>query len=168
MCILGMVIFQIILSFYLCSYKDVSVTFSHICINIFLNFLFCTVSFFGSWICIFAFLSLIYDFEGSYKIYIVDLLCIFTVVFINLFLSNIPYRDTKICVSKIFKIIVMRIMFPTYLILILYFYLSKILITMNFPSNRINGFGIIASLFYMFFVFSLGQFKNINKVINFL
>ena len=169
MCIFGIIIFQVIFSLYLCSYKDISITFSYICINLFFNFLFCTILLIGSWICIFAFLSLIYNFEGSYNVYIVDLLFILTVVFINLFLSNIPSKGTKICINDVFKTVVAKIMFPAYLILtlILYFYLTKILITMDFPSNRVNIFGIIASIFYMFFVLSLSQYKGMNTFIDF-
>lgn len=169
MCISGFIIFQIVFSLYLCNYDNISTTFSHICVNLFLNFLFCTILLLGSWICIFAFISLIYDFEDSYKIYLLDLIFIFTVIFINMFLSNIPNKNSKIYVSNIFKVITTRIMFPTYitLTLILYFYLSKILITMNFPSNRVNVFGIIASIFYMFFVLSLSQYKSDNIFIDF-
>ena len=90
MCISGFIIFQIVFSLYLFNYDNILTTFSHIYVNLFLISLFCTILLLGSWICIFAFISLIYDFEDSYKIYLLNFIFIFTVIYINMFLSNIP------------------------------------------------------------------------------
>jgi hypothetical protein len=49
------------------------------------------------------------------------------------------------------------------LILILCAYLGKVLVTFTFPSGRINWFASFASLFFVFFVFSLRQYRLENK-----
>ena len=59
-------------------------------------------------------------------------------------------------------------MLPVYMILlsILYMYLGKILFTWTFPSGQVNWFVSFSSLLFVFFAFSLSQYKNENKAMN--
>jgi hypothetical protein len=59
----------------------------------------------------------------------------------------------------------MYVALPVYLLLIaiLCAYLGKVLVTFSFPSGRINWFASFASLFFVFFVFGLRQYRHENK-----
>ncbi|MCL2311612.1 MAG: DUF4153 domain-containing protein, partial [Firmicutes bacterium] len=93
---------------------------------------------------------------------------IWIVLFGVMFLSTVPKLDQKITTPKIFKIIVYKIMLPVYLLLlsILYIYFVKILFTLTFPSGQINWFVSFVSIFFVFFTFSLSQYRNEYKALN--
>ena len=112
--------------------------------------------------CIAAFQSLIFNWDDIYKVYSVINLFVWIVGFINIYLSFIPKKDVPISQSKIFRIFVLFAGLPLYILLIaiLMVYLAKIVITWNMPVGEINWFASFASLFFIFFVLSVTQYKE--------
>ena len=140
------------------------------------NFFFsCSVSVvlsIGVSLCLWAFDTLIFNFD--YEPYLVANLFIWLVLFVNLFLAYLPKREEELVLPKIFKIIVVNVALPVYilLMLILYVYLLKIVITGKMPVGQINWFASFASLFFVFFVFNVRQYdeklpKLFSKVIGY-
>ncbi len=88
----------------------------------------------------------------------------FIVIGINIFVSGFPATSNQ-NISKIFKFLVFYIAFPLYLILIsiLYLYLLIIIFSFDIPAGEINHYATIASLFFIFFNFTLESFKS-NKI----
>lgn len=105
---------------------------------------------------------LIFKFKDIYKVYSIVNLFILIVVGINLFLSYIPRKEDEITLPKIFKVLVLYVALPVYLLLIsiLYIYFIKILVTWNLPSGEINWFASFASLFFVFFLFCLRPYTE--------
>ncbi|MDR1364561.1 MAG: DUF4153 domain-containing protein [Oscillospiraceae bacterium] len=165
--IFGIAFSLIIMTLYFLINENFSEFFSYIFKNTLFNLFVCAIIFAGISICFFAFTSLIYNFDSSYKIYTIIVEFIVIVLFINLFLANIPKINEKIKLPGIFKTIILKVMFPIYFILlvILYVYLIKILFIFTFPSNLINIFVSLASLGFVFFVATLTQFKTNLSVI---
>lgn len=112
--------------------------------------------------CIAAADYLIFGLNDIYKVYSTVCLFIAIVVGINMFLSYIPRKDDEVSLPKIFKVIVLYAALPVYLLLIviLYVYFIKILVTWNLPSGEINWFASYASLFYVFFLFSMRPYEE--------
>ncbi|MBO5408261.1 MAG: DUF4153 domain-containing protein [Clostridia bacterium] len=125
-------------------------------------FAICDVLSVGLSTCIWAFQSLIFNFTDSYKIYVIVNLLIWTIGYINIFLSFIPKKDVPTPQSKIFRIFVLFAGLPLYILLIaiLLIYLAKIVVTWNMPIGEINWFASFASLFFIFFVLSVTQYKE--------
>ena len=122
----------------------------------------CTVLSYGLTICIFAFQTLIFNWDDIYKVIIIVNMFIWLIGFVNLFLSHIPKKDAEIPQSKIFRILVLFVGLPVYalLLLILLVYLAKIVVTWNLPVGEINWFASFASLFFIFFLLSVMQYKE--------
>ena len=150
---------------YFADNRDISVTFSHLLKSTVFNGVVCGIITAGTMISIFAFHSLIYSFPREYKAYGVDALFIWIVLFLNLSLSIVPGDEDELPIPKLFRTIIGIVGLPVYLILIfiLYIYLGKILFTWSFPSGRINWFASVASLFYVFFIFTLRQYRGENR-----
>ena len=112
--------------------------------------------------CIAAFQSLIFDWDDSYKVYEIVNLFVWTVGYINIFLSFVPQKDKEVTQSKIFKAFVLFAGLPLYMLLItiLLVYLAKIVITWNMPVGEINWFASFASLFFIFFLLSVMQYEE--------
>ena len=165
--------FGIITALFLClvyfSIKDsISRTFSYIFKNSVFNFFVCGIIMAGISLCIFAFNSLIFRFDDVWKIYTVTALFVWIILFLNLCLSAIPGKETVFVIPKAFKTIVMYAALPTYLLLIsiLYIYLARILITLDFPSGQINWFASFASLMFIFFILALEQYRKESNLAN--
>ena len=122
----------------------------------------CTVLSAGISICIAAFQFLIYTWDNIYKLYLIVNLFVWVVCFINIFLSFIPKKDVLVPQSKIFRAFVLFAGLPLYILLIaiLLLYLAKIVITWNMPVGEINWFASFASLFFIFFLLSVMQYKE--------
>lgn len=122
----------------------------------------CTVLSTGLSICIEAFQSLIFYLDDSGRLYLIVLLFVWVVGFINIFLSFMPKKDVPLPQSKIFRIFVLFAGLPLYILLIaiLLIYLAKIVITWNMPVGEINWFASFASLFFIFFLLSVSQYKE--------
>lgn len=109
----------------------------------------------GLFICVAAFDYLILNIQDVYKIYLsIGIVC---EVFINgcLFLSYIPNGES-LTISKPYENVVHKVAFTLYyiLVVILYGYLLKVVITFNMPVGKINWFASFALLFYCFFYLS--------------
>ncbi|MCL1846519.1 MAG: DUF4153 domain-containing protein [Coriobacteriia bacterium] len=146
--------------------KGISLTISHIFKNSMVNLLACLIVFAGTSLCLFAFFSLIHEPANSYKAYLVDSLFIWVVLFLNLSLTAIPHKDTEYTFPKVFRVMICYVALPVYLLLIgiLYIYLGKIVVTMSFPSGQVNWFASVASLLFVFFILTLGHYREENKL----
>ena len=71
-------------------------------------------------------------------------------------------KDQVISSSRGFKIFMLRVLFPLYLVLlaVLYVYLIKILVLQDMPSGLINWFVSYACAVFMFFYFVLEEFQQ--------
>ena len=116
----------------------------------------------GLSICIAAFQSLIFSWDDIYKLYSIANLFVWIIGFINIFLSFIPKKGVPLASSKIFRTFVLFAGLPLYILLItiLLLYLAKIVITWNMPVGEINWFASFASLFFIFFLLSVKQYKE--------
>ncbi|MBE7019388.1 MAG: DUF4153 domain-containing protein [Ruminococcaceae bacterium] len=122
----------------------------------------CSVLSGGLSTCIGAFQALLFNFDNIYKVYAIVLLFVWTIGYPNIFLSFIPKKDTPSSQSKIFKTFVLYAGLPLYILLIaiLLVYLAKIVVTWHMPVGEINWFASFASLFFIFFVMSVQQYKE--------
>ncbi|MDR0404868.1 MAG: DUF4153 domain-containing protein [Oscillospiraceae bacterium] len=164
----GIVISEILFILYFSKTDSMSETFSHFLKSLLFNFFACAIIFGGVSICILAFTILIHNFKDSYKAYLIFGEFVGIVLFGTMLSSVIPTVGSKIKIPKVFNIIVSKIMVPLYVLLlsILYVYLGKILFTWTFPSGQVNWFVSFSSLLFVFFAFSLSQYKSENKAIN--
>lgn len=123
----------------------------------------------GLTLCIVAFDAIIFEIPEVWKY--IGILGVFTgvLVAINLFLSGVPKKGEEIVLPKVVRILLGTIGLPIYLLLlaILYVYLAKILVTWNLPSNEINLYASFAALFFILFFFTLGSYREENKMIGF-
>lgn len=107
--------------------------------------------------CFFAIHELLYEFSYDWMLVIFYFSSV--VLGWNLFLSWIPKSgdtgDHFTSLSKIIK----RVLVPIYLflLLILYMYLGKLLVTMTMPSGQMNWFASLSMLGYTFFYFTLAK-----------
>ena len=142
---------------------------SHLLKSLFISNIFASVIYAGISICLFAMYFLIYSFTDLYKIVTISAFIIEGLFFIVLFLSYIPGKDEEPEVPEIYRVIIHKGLFFTYLglIVILYLYILKIIITWKMPVGRLNWFGCFALLFYVFFYLTLdesdGKFQTIFK-----
>lgn len=116
----------------------------------------------GLSICIAAFQLLVFSGDNSYKVYLITNLLVWNIGFVNLFLALVPKADEPVAPSKIFRIFMLFIVLPLYILLIaiLLIYLAKIVITRNMPVGEINWFASFASLFFIFILMSIMQYKE--------
>jgi hypothetical protein len=144
---------------------DISLRFSYILKNTVFNWLACGIVNGGVALSIFAFSSLIYELDDIAKVIMVCSFFTWFILFLNLSLAAIPREGRELTIPRLFKIIVMYVALPVYLLLIaiLCAYLGKVLVTFTFPSGRINWFASFASLFFVFFVFSLRMYRHENR-----
>jgi hypothetical protein len=153
---------------YLTITDSVSKTFAQIFSKTVFNATVCGIVTLGTSLCIYAFHTLVYECSRSTigKVYSVNSLFIWAVLFLNLSLSIIPHKNVDLKTSGIFKTIALYAAFPVYMVLIavLYLYSGKILVTLSFPSGQISWLASFASLVFVFFIFSLEQFKEENKL----
>ena len=122
----------------------------------------CSVLSGGLSICISAVQLLLFSWDDSYKLYLIVNLFVWVICFVNIFLSCIPKKDVSVPQSKIFRIFALFAGLPLYMLLlaILLIYLAKIVITWNMPVGEINWFASFASLFFIFFLLSVMQYKE--------
>ncbi len=117
----------------------------------------CMVGYCGLMVSILAFHYLIHDFDELYKIALTLYVWINGFLAVMTFLSRIPEKDQQITVSETVNSIVGKVAFFVYLILIviLYLYILKIIISWQLPVGRLNWFGSFALLFYVFFLLTV-------------
>ena len=89
----------------------------------------------------------------------------FFVVFASVFLACATKKREDISVPKVFKAIILYALLPVYLILllILYLYLLKSLVTWTMPSGKINPLVSAATAIYLLFYFSICRYRNESK-----
>ena len=118
--------------------------------------LLCSVLTSGICICVLAFQLLIKDFDDMEKVYMIVLSISQVAVCGILFLSYLPKKDEEITITSPYRIIVNKVALIVYflLLVVLYMYLGKIIITSDMPTGRINWFASLALLFYCFFFLS--------------
>ncbi len=130
--------------------------FAYLLSSLLFSLFLCGLLFGGLAICLAAFQYLIYEPKDYYKAYLtVGVLCEFTGA-ICLFLSYVPTEYQPTSISKAYGTIVHKTLMLVYymLLLILYAYLIKILVTFTMPVGKLNWFGSFALLFYCFFTLS--------------
>lgn len=119
-----------------------------------------SVRFLGIFVSLLAFNYLIVEIEDLFD-KIVPVLAVFLEFFLcyNLFISYLPQKDDEITSFKGYDLIVSKAGMYVYLLLIaiLYGYIVKIIVTWSMPVGRLNWFGCIALLFFVFF------YLNVNK-----
>ncbi|MBR0494994.1 MAG: DUF4153 domain-containing protein [Treponema sp.] len=105
--------------------------------------------------------KLIYNFNNE-NVYITLCFIASCFFFPCTFLSYTTKKNEDISIPKTFKVIVLYTLFTLYciLILVLYLYLIKTLVVRELPSGKINPFVSVATVLYLFFYLSLGNYKN--------
>lgn len=142
---------------------------SHLFKSLFISNIFSSVIYAGISVCLFAVYFLIYSFVDFYKIVTISAFIIEGLFFTILFLSYVPGKDEELEVPEIYRVIIHKGLFFTYLglIAILYLYILKIIITWKMPVGQLNWFGCFALLFYVFFYLTLeesdGKFQALFK-----
>lgn len=120
----------------------------------------------GVELCLAAFNYLIFELDCFEELSFTLLTFSFSPVFICLCLSGIPYGEEDISIPKAFKVIVLYILFPVYILLlaVLYIYCIKFLITGNFHKITPSWFASFAELFYIFFSYTIMQYDDFRPV----
>lgn len=121
----------------------------------------------GLALCLTAFDAIILDIPELWKYIAILGIITGVLVAVNLFLSGVPRAEDEIVIPKVLRILVGTVGLPIYLllVLILYVYLGKILITWNLPSNEINLYASLAALFFILFYLTVGSFAKDNKLV---
>ena len=165
MAYLGIMVAMFTVIVYFSDTREIANTFSYIFKNVMFNGFVCGIVWAGIALCIFAFTTLLFEFtwQTTEKIHFMVAAFIWIVLFLNLSLSAIPKKeDEALNIPNVFKLIVVYVMLPVYLLLIaiLCAYLVRILIMWHFPAGQINWFASFASLFFVFFMFTLRQYED--------
>lgn len=92
----------------------------------------------------------------------------FLIIFVNVFLVYSTRPSGTFKIPKLFRLIVKRILFSLYIVLIavLYIYLIKMLFSKTMPNGRINWFVSFATVFYLFFQLTLRNYQD-EKLVSF-
>ncbi|MDI9540335.1 MAG: DUF4153 domain-containing protein [Bacillota bacterium] len=153
----GLIVVELCVSFYLLYFiEDNRKLFAVMVSSLLYCYVMVTTIVAGLSICLLAFEYLIYRFENFEKLYLITA-AIFEIFVVNsLFLSYIPTREEKLSITKTYENILHKASLAVYylLIVILYIYLAKVLITFEMPINKINWFASFAMLFYCLFYLS--------------
>ncbi|MBO4537345.1 MAG: DUF4153 domain-containing protein [Erysipelotrichaceae bacterium] len=141
-------------------------TFGYLVSNGFYTVLLTSVVEAGVCICIAAFTNLIYDFDDSYKAYLIMTNLIYLVIGVNHYLSCVPEEEGKMSMPRAYSLTFNKAGLAIYLVLlaILYVYLFKSIITLNLPKGRINIFASIALLLFCGYYLSVrGEQAEIHQ-----
>ncbi|WP_290776653.1 DUF4153 domain-containing protein, partial [Anaerofustis sp.] len=140
--------------------------FAHIFKSFMLGFFVSLIIYIGLTLCYTAFdilvLSLNIHFYATIAVFS------FVFVFVNLFLSFIPKKGEVKKLPKTYTNIIKNVMFPIYVLLlvILYLYIAKIIITGNIPIGEMNLYASLALLGFVFLYLNLKK-ENTKAVILF-
>ena len=121
----------------------------------------CTILFAGISIVLAAIQFLIYEFHNFYKFIFTNFFIIYIFVCISLFISSFIHKDKTIEIPNVYKTIFHKAALTLYylLLIVLYIYLLKILVTFKMPVGQLNWFASFALLFNIFFYIS-GEFDD--------
>ena len=139
--------------------------------NLIKYFLFCgllsTVLFAGLSLLIFAFNSLIFEFDNFDDIFSSIPLFCYVFFYINIFTFYLFEKRSEPS-GKAFKIIFLYALLPVYavLLVVLYSYLVKALILFTLPQGQLNWYVSFATVFYIVFWFILREYKD-NKIVGY-
>lgn len=147
---------------YFADTTGISQTFSHLYKKLWFSIFVCGIISIGTSIAIFAFHSLIWEFGRLNTVMSINHSFIWIVLFGNLMLAAIPQNYEKITLSKLFKVFVLYVGLPVYLLLfaILHIHIMRIIFTWSFPSGQMQWFSSLASFFFIFFTLTLAPFKQ--------
>ena len=155
--ILAIICFSLCLLF---SEKNSVTLIAHLVRSIAFTISVCVILMLSLFVCIWAIDTLIISLKG--EVYTITAYFIWSVLFINLFLTYVPKKNDDIELPKLFKVLTLYVGLPVYLLLLLILvaYLLKIVITWKMPVGQINWFASFASLFFVFFSFAVRPFEN--------
>ncbi len=147
--------------------EEFTIHFSYLIRNLFFSAIISLIVMLGLFLCTAAVYFLIYRFSELHKIYATISAFSWIILFTNLFLAMLPKNSADYKIPKFFKVTTLYTALPVYigLVLILYIYLGKILITQKFPSGQLNWFASFASLIGIFLFLSLKQYYNENAFV---
>lgn len=134
----------------------------HFCFSLLLA----SILFGGGSLLIITFQNLIYEFDPFEDIYECYAAFCYYVFALNIFVYYMFYRREEESSGKPFKIIFLYILFPVFglLIFLLYAYLIKALVLLQFPQGQVNIFVSFASTFYFIFYFILKEYDELPVV----
>lgn len=127
------------------------------------------VIFLGGALCVGAFIMLIYDFNDSYKLFILMFFLSLTIG-ILIFLSSLHLpNEQPETPKKIYKSVLVYAELTIYFVLtaVLYLYLIKMVFMPKLPSGGVNPYVTAASIAYLFNLFAVGCFKEESKLVRF-
>lgn len=150
----GILLIEIVLIVFFLIKNNKEEYFAYIVCNAFYCLCLCTTIMIGVSIVIYAFDSLIFSFNNIYKAYYIAAIFIYILICLTLFISYLS--SDSIVVPKYFhNIINVAGIFVYYLlIVVLYVYIFKIIITRSMPVGRLNWLGSFALIFNAFFYLS--------------
>ncbi len=129
-----------------------------------------TVVLLGGLLCIGAFIMLIYDFNDSYKLFLI-LLDSTAILSVLIFLSSLTKPKEELeQPKKIYKAVLVYAELIIYFVLtaVLYLYLFKTLfITTELPSGAVNPYVTAASVAFILNIFAVGCFKDTSRLAGF-
>jgi len=166
----GIVIALVFISIYFANKTDnenFTIHFSYLIKTLFVAAIITTIIMLGLFLCTAAVHYLIYKFSDVAKIYATIASFCWIALFVNLFLSYLPKKADDYKTPKFFKILTLYTALPVYLglIVILYVYLGKIIVTQKFPSGQLNWFASYASIIGIFLFLSLKQYFDENEIV---
>ena len=125
----------------------------------------CGIITFGLIICTAGFQFLIYDFSNMGKVYLIILTLVDVVLYGTLYVSYLPDVGEKLTYNDVFTSLLSKIPLSLYylLLVILYVYLIKIVVTWTLPVGVINWFASFALFFYIYFSYASSDDYFLSK-----
>ena len=122
--------------------------------------------------CLTAFDSLLFSLEGRLHATLYFLIAEFSFLFIGIqvFLASLPERGKDMETPALFRALLMRVLWPVYLILlaILYLYVAKIIYAWEMPVGMMNWFASLALLAFSVFFFCFANDARYSLLQRFL
>ena len=122
--------------------------------------------------CLTAFDSLLFSLEGRLHTTLYFLIAEFSFLFIGIqiFLASLPERGKDMETPALFRALLMRVLWPVYLILlaILYLYVAKIIYVWAIPVGMMNWFASLALLAFSVFFFCFANDARYSLLRHFL
>ena len=122
--------------------------------------------------CLTAFDSLLFSLEGRLHTTLYFLIAEFSFLFIGMqvFLASLPERGKDMETPALFRALLMRVLWPVYLILlaILYLYVAKIIYAWEMPVGMMNWFASLALLAFSVFFFCFANDARYSLLQRFL
>lgn len=148
--------------FFVMSHPDRQKTCAHFVKSVVLAFAISGIIVAGLLICVSAVHGLLFKIPHFEEVLAIIAVFGFGFVGVNTVLALLPEKDEEIVVPKVMKTLCFYVAFPLFiaLVVVLFLYLGKVLITQKIPSNQINLYVSLVSLVFIFFSFVLTAFKG--------